>query len=46
VILSQLAPALGQSPAEVLGQKIDNLSVTCLSYDGQGWQAGVINHCP
>ncbi|MBL4926619.1 histidine phosphatase family protein [Fuscibacter oryzae] len=46
VILSQLAPALGQTPAEVLGQKIDNLSVTCLSYDGQGWQAGVINHCP
>lgn len=46
VILSQLAPALGQSPAEVLAQRIDNLSVTRLDWNGQVWQAGVINHCP
>lgn len=46
VILSQLAPALGQTPAEVLAQKIDNLSVTCLHWDGAQWQAGLINHLP
>jgi broad specificity phosphatase PhoE len=46
VILSQLAPALGQTPAEVLGQRIDNLSVTCLTLKGQVWRAGVINHRP
>lgn len=46
VILSQLAPALDQSPAEVLGQRIDNLSVTCLTFDGARWRAGVINHRP
>jgi broad specificity phosphatase PhoE len=46
VILSQLAPALRQTPAEVLGQRIDNLSVTCLSFVGQDWRAGVINHSP
>ncbi len=44
VILSQLAPALNQDPAEVLGQRIDNLSVTCLRHDGTRWQAEVINH--
>ncbi len=44
VILSQLAPALRQTPAEVLAQRIDNLSVTCLRLDGQGWHAEMINH--
>lgn len=41
VILSQLRLALGVPPAEVLAQKIDNLSVTQLGSHGH---VGVINH--
>lgn len=43
VILSQLRRARAVPPAEVLGQKIDNLSVTRLSSSGE---TGPINHCP
>ena len=46
VILTQLQNALGQSPKEVLAHRIDNLSVTRLDWDGQGWQVGEINHRP
>ncbi len=45
VILTQLQRALGQTPAQALGQKIDNLSVTCLVFSGS-WRAEVINHRP
>ena len=45
VILSQLRRATGQRPNEVIAQKIDNLSVTCLVFDGN-WRAEVINHNP
>lgn len=46
VILTQLQKAWGCPPAEVLAQPIAPLSVTRLDWDGQGWQAGVINHFP
>ncbi len=46
VILSQLAVATGQPAREVIAQKIDNLSVTELSWDGNRWQSGAINHLP
>lgn len=46
VILSQLAPVLRQTPAEVLAQRIDNLSVTCLVLDDAGGRAELINHLP
>lgn len=46
VILTQLAPALDQTPAEVLAQPIANLSVTRLEFDGLRWRAGLINHVP
>lgn len=46
VILTQLQNALGVSPAQVLGHRIDNLSVTCLTHAAPGWRAGVINHIP
>ena len=45
VILTQLGRVLGQSPAKVIAQKIDNLSVTCLTY-GETPGAEVVNHCP
>ena len=46
VILSRLPGALGLDAAGVLAQPIDNLSVTCLAFDGQTWQADIINHHP
>ncbi len=45
VILSQLGMVLGHPPQRVIGQKIDNLSVTCLTF-GESPAATVINHCP
>ena len=43
-------PARGPDPktlaASVLAQPIDNLSVTRLAFDGQTWQADIINHHP
>ena len=44
-ILTQLQRALGCSAYEVLGHKIDNLSLTRLRFDG-AWHAEVINHVP
>ena len=46
VILTRLQPALDQSPAQVIAQPIDTLSVTCLVHDGTRWHAEVINHIP
>ena len=43
VILSQLRRALDVPPADVLAQKIDNLSVTRITADGEH---GPVNHCP
>ncbi len=43
-ILSQLQRAKACSAVEVLEQKIDNLSVTRLDWDGKSWSAEQINH--
>lgn len=42
-ILSQVQRARQCSAVEVLGQRIDNLSVTRLDWDGTRWHAGEIN---
>ena len=44
-ILTQVARARQIDGKTAFAQKIDNLSVTRLSFDGQ-WQAHEINHCP
>ena len=44
VILTQLQTALGCSPAQALGHKIDPWSVTRLALDPQGWRMELINH--
>ena len=46
VILTRLQLALQQTPDQVIAQPIDNLSLTCLAYDGQHWHAELINHIP
>ncbi len=43
-ILTQLARATGQTPAETLAQPIAPLSVTCLRHDGTRWHADLVNH--
>lgn len=45
VILTQVQRALGISGYAAFGHKIDNLSVTEITYDG-AWHAGRINHIP
>lgn len=44
-ILTQVQRAWGVSAQKVISQKIDNLSVTCLVFDGI-WRAELVNHCP
>lgn len=46
VILGQVGRALGVPPAEVLGQRIDNLSVTVLTRTATRWRLGAVNHRP
>ncbi len=43
-ILAALQRALGVSAVQVFGHKIDNLSVTELTWDAPGWSVGRINH--
>ncbi len=45
VILTQVQRAAGLSPYDALAQRIDNLSVTCLTFDGH-WSVDHINHIP
>jgi broad specificity phosphatase PhoE len=45
-ILGQVQRALGCPVGEVLGHRIENLSVTRLAFDGARWQAEAINHLP
>lgn len=45
-ILGQVQRARGCDVQAVLGQKIDNLSVTCLGFDGSDWQEQSVNHIP
>lgn len=45
-ILTQVQRALGCAGAEVLGHRIDNLSVTRLDHGPEGWTVQAINHLP
>jgi broad specificity phosphatase PhoE len=46
VILTQVQRALRLPAKEAFSHRIDNLSVTELTLDPDGWQAGRINHLP
>lgn len=46
VIMTQIERASGQSAREVIGNKIDNLSVTELHLSGAEWEIKRINHLP
>ncbi len=46
VILTQLALALQKDPAEILSQRVDNLSVTRICLGPDGASVGEINHIP
>ena len=46
VILTQLALALQKAPAEILAQRIDNLSLTRITLGPTAAEAGEINHLP
>ncbi len=46
VILTQVQRALGTTATKAMAHKIDNLSVTTVSFDGDGWQVHGINHLP
>ena len=46
VILTQLQRARGCSAYDVLAQRIEPLSVTCLSLTATGWAVSEINHRP
>ncbi|MBY6057588.1 histidine phosphatase family protein [Leisingera daeponensis] len=45
-ILTQIQRAEMLTAEEVFAHRIDNLSVSEVSYGPDGWQAGVINHLP
>ena len=45
-ILTQLQRALSVSAEDVLAHRIDNLSVTSLTWHAGGWQVEAINHIP
>ncbi|NJM81912.1 MAG: histidine phosphatase family protein [Tabrizicola sp.] len=45
-ILTQLARAKEIAPEQVLAQRIDNLSVTCLCCTGPRWTVSAVNHIP
>ena len=46
LILCQIQRALAIPPSQAFGQKIDNLSLTEITRDGDGWSLGRVNHCP
>jgi broad specificity phosphatase PhoE len=46
IILTQVQRALGIGAAEVFAHKIDNLSVTSLTYENGAWDVLGINHIP
>lgn len=46
VIMTQIQRGLGATPSEVIGHKIDNLSVTRVTRTDAGWETELINHRP
>jgi alpha-ribazole phosphatase len=45
-ILAALQRAERLSPEAVFAHRIENLSVTCLAFDGSGWRSHAVNHRP
>jgi len=45
-ILTQVQATLGLCAYDAFAQRIDTLSVTELHWQGRGWRALAINHCP
>ena len=45
VILTQVQRARGVRASEVLAERVDNLSITRLSFDGR-WKVDFVNRCP
>ncbi|MEM8555020.1 MAG: histidine phosphatase family protein [Pseudomonadota bacterium] len=45
-ILTQVQRARGQGPLEVFSQQIEPLSVSVLTWNGEKWSDGLVNHCP
>ncbi|MEL6681080.1 MAG: histidine phosphatase family protein [Pseudomonadota bacterium] len=46
VIMTQIQRAAGVSAYKAMGHKIDNLSVTDMTYQNGHWQLGRVNHLP
>ena len=46
VIMTQIARAAGTDPYQAMSHKIDNLSVTRLEHNSEGWKVRQINHTP
>ena len=46
VIMTQIERATGEAPEEVIGNRIDNLSVTQLAVEKGRWECQRINHLP
>ncbi|KJZ20805.1 histidine phosphatase family protein [Loktanella sp. S4079] len=46
VIMTQIQRATRSTAYEAMGHQIDNLSVTDMTFDGDGWQLGKVNHLP
>ncbi len=46
VILTQVQRALGVTAQDAFSHRIDNLSVTDVTYHGDSWSVGRINHLP
>lgn len=46
VILTQIARATGHTPAQALSHTVDNLSVTRINVQGDGWKVKEVNVCP
>ena len=45
-ILCQIAATTGQTPKQMIAQRIDPLSVSELRLDSNGWHLAVVNHIP
>lgn len=46
VIMTQIAVAQGQGAYAAMGHVIDNLSVTSMTHEEDGWRLNLVNHLP
>ncbi|ABD53821.1 histidine phosphatase family protein [Jannaschia sp. CCS1] len=45
-ILCQIGMLTGQTPKQIIAQKIDPLSVSEMRFNGTAWTLASVNHCP